>query len=98
LFYEGNWIEDLSQVAPEATQVILVGNKKDLEEQREVSEEEAKDFAKQYNIPYMECSAKSGQSIEEAFYTLGKMMKDHNERKTSNIVNPPNDSPNNPNV
>jgi GTPase SAR1 family protein len=39
LLYEGNWIEDLSQVAPEATQVILVGNKKDLEEQREVSEE-----------------------------------------------------------
>jgi GTPase SAR1 family protein len=46
---------------------MLVGNKMDLEQQREVTTEEARDFAKQYSIPYMECSAKSGQSINEAF-------------------------------
>jgi small GTP-binding protein len=33
----GNWIEDLAQAAPETTQVMLVGNKMDLEGQREVS-------------------------------------------------------------
>ena len=57
---------------------MLVGNKMDLEQQREVTTEEARDFAKQYSIPYMECSAKSGQSINEAFQMLGKMMKDEN--------------------
>jgi len=31
---EGNWIEDLSQAAPETTQVMLVGNKMDLTDKR----------------------------------------------------------------
>jgi hypothetical protein len=43
----------------------------------------------------MECSAKSGQSIDEAFYMLGKMMKDENERKTSDSLIS-SDKPNNP--
>lgn len=43
---------------------MLVGSKMDLEGQRQVTKEEAEDFAKQYGIPYMECSAKNGQSIE----------------------------------
>lgn len=63
IFKLGNWIEDLAQAAPDTTQVMLVGNKMDLEGQRQVSREEAEDFAKQYSIPYVECSAKSGQSI-----------------------------------
>lgn len=62
-FISGNWIEDLAQAAPETTQIMLVGNKMDLENKRQVTKEEAEDFAKQYGIPYMECSAKSGQSI-----------------------------------
>ena len=56
----GNWIEDLSQAAPENTQVMLVGNKMDLQNKREIPKAEAEEFAHHYAIPYMECSAKSG--------------------------------------
>ena len=45
----------------------------------------------------MECSAKSGQSINEAFHMLGKMMKDENERKTSDSLLT-NEKPNSPPV
>lgn len=42
--------------------VFLVGNKIDLD-YREVSNEEAKEKAIRYGVPYMEISAKTGQNI-----------------------------------
>eukprot|EP01062_Namystynia_karyoxenos_P013096 TRINITY_DN14719_c0_g1_i1.p1 TRINITY_DN14719_c0_g1~~TRINITY_DN14719_c0_g1_i1.p1 ORF type:complete len:336 (+),score=96.79 TRINITY_DN14719_c0_g1_i1:91-1008(+) len=47
--------------------LILVGNKKDLEEERQVSAEEAQLLAAQWGVPYHECSAKDPHSVEAAF-------------------------------
>ena len=46
---------------------LLVGNKADLEDRREVSKAEGMEFAKKYNILYMETSATSGDEVEYAF-------------------------------
>ena len=54
---------------------MIVGNKSDLDEKREVSREEADDLAKHCDMPYMECSAKSGQSVSDVFGRLAQMMK-----------------------
>ena len=55
---------------------MIVGNKSDLEAKREVSREEAEELAQHYgDFPYMECSAKSGQSINEIFTKLALNMK-----------------------
>lgn len=52
---------------------ILVGNKKDLEAHREVSEERIKKLAKSLKCPYIECSAlQSGPEVEKVFYKLLK--------------------------
>lgn len=56
---------------------MLVGTKCDLVEEREVDRDEAEQFAKENNLPYMECSAKSGQEVNELFRKLTTMMK-HN--------------------
>ena len=50
--------------------LLLVGNKADLERQREVSHDEAQCFADQHNIDYMETSAKSGANVYEASMKL----------------------------
>ena len=47
--------------------IMIIGNKSDLEGQREVSREEAQTKAEQYNIAYLETSAKSGDNINKAF-------------------------------
>jgi len=52
---------------------ILVGNKADLTD-REVSREEAEAFAAQRGVKYIESSAKSGQSVDEVFYELTKLL------------------------
>lgn len=40
-----------------------MGNKIDLENDREISYEEALEYANNIGVPYVECSAKNGQNV-----------------------------------
>ena len=53
---------------------FIIGNKCDLEENREVSFEEAQKLAKDLNLRYIETSAKTGKNVDEAFYELGEIL------------------------
>ena len=66
------WNEQINLNAPKETKYILVGNKKDLENQREVQIEEGEDFAKKNNIKFYETSAKDGTNVINVFETLAK--------------------------
>ena len=67
----------------ESTPLILVGNKCDLSDKREVSEEMANKCARQWNAPYMETSAKTCYNVQKVFYDILHMIdkKKENERK-----------------
>lgn len=49
---------------------LLVGNKIDLEDQRKVNRQEALQLANLYEAGYIECSAKTSESVEEVFLNL----------------------------
>lgn len=51
---------------------ILVGNKCDLKDQRQVSYQEGKEFAESLGMQFLETSAKDKINIDEAFLTLTK--------------------------
>lgn len=51
-------------------QIILVGNKNDLEVQRQVSYEEGLTFASKNNLSFIESSAKTRNNINQIFETL----------------------------
>jgi len=67
------WLQEIKQKAPEKTSIILVGNKKDLEEQRMVDEKEVKQFADTNNLQYFETSAKTGEGVEPSFVALAQL-------------------------
>jgi GTPase SAR1 family protein len=50
--------------------MILVGNKCDLEERREVSKQEGIELAKSWGINFIETSAKTGLNVDEVFHQL----------------------------
>lgn len=49
---------------------ILVGNKCDMEAQREVSSAEGQELAREYGMKFFETSARSNTNVSEAFSTL----------------------------
>jgi GTPase SAR1 family protein len=53
-----------------STPIILVGNKKDLESERVVKEEQGKELAEQMNAKFVELSAKDNQRVNELFNSL----------------------------
>ena len=68
-----NFIKENSKIDEKA--LILVGNKIDIDE-RQVTKEEGKEFAKKYNLEYFETSAKTGEGIEKAFNCIYKKLYD----------------------
>ena len=66
------WINDLNSLCSPNAYIVLVGNKNDLADDRQISETEAQEFAKRYNIIYLETSAKTGENVEETFSRLGQ--------------------------
>ena len=61
--------------------VILVGNKSDLGENRQVTEEEGKNKAKIFGFPYIETSSLNGNNIDEAFFLLVKEVYNNNKNE-----------------
>jgi len=66
------WLSEVDRYANENTVKLLVGNKADLVEKREVSEETAQRFADKLNISFLETSAKTATNVEAAFLTMAK--------------------------
>jgi small GTP-binding protein len=66
------WLEEIKEYAGDIP-VLLVGNKSDLPE-RDVTREEAEAFAQQYNLHYMETSAKTGENVGDCFKALASLM------------------------
>ena len=62
-----NWIKDCRDLAPRTVQLILIGNKSDLEDQRAISKEKGEELARENNMLFFETSALNGNGVEEAF-------------------------------
>lgn len=54
-----------------------LGNKSDLDAQRDVTYEEAKQFADENGLIFMEASAKTGENVEEVFLETAKLIYQH---------------------
>ena len=62
-----NWIKQIKEEVTDKVSIILVGNKIDMENQRVVSKEEGEKMAASYGLKFFECSAKTGENVEEIF-------------------------------
>jgi Ras-related protein Rab-1A len=67
-----NWMNDIDKFAKEGVLKILVGNKCDLSDKRQVSFQKGKEFADSCGVPFFETSAKSAENIENLFVEATK--------------------------
>lgn len=64
------WMRNVEQCARPDAVKLLVGNKVDLDTMRAVSAESIRDLAEQYELKFIEVSAKTGHNLERAFMQL----------------------------
>ncbi|GFS10588.1 Ras-related protein Rab-7L1 [Elysia marginata] len=76
--FEGarEWKQEVDDHQGEDTVLMLVGNKCDLETQRQVSTEEGKQMAAELGVLFMETSALEDVNVEDAFVSLIQSIKE----------------------
>ncbi|WP_455463459.1 Rab family GTPase [Candidatus Hodarchaeum mangrovi] len=78
------WYSDFTKKAGKVP-LMLIGNKLDLEHERQVSVEEAKELAERISATYTETSALDGTGVEEAFLDLAWRIVNHIDEKRKAI-------------
>ena len=87
------WVNSIREEVSNKVVIVLVGNKVDLEKKRQVETEKGEKIADEFDMPFFECSALTGENINKAFETLAKKLvevkaktKHHGEQLKQNKV------------
>ncbi|KAI8140640.1 ras-related protein rab-4B-like protein [Fennellomyces sp. T-0311] len=67
-----SWLADVRSLANPELVIILVGNKSDRADEREVSYLEASRFAQENEMMFLEASALTGDAVEEMFFKCAR--------------------------
>lgn len=103
-FTEANeWLNECKEMCTRNVQVVLIGNKTDLDTKRVVSTEQGKQYAKDNEIDYFETSALTGEGVKEVFDFVVKSLisnaeyeeEENNKAKGINLKESKNNSDNN---
>jgi len=68
------WIEELQRQGAADIVIGLAGNKMDLDNKREVSQDEAARYAEDNGCLFFETSAKSGENVNALFHAIAKKL------------------------
>uniref|UniRef100_A0A8D3BJX1 small monomeric GTPase n=1 Tax=Scophthalmus maximus TaxID=52904 RepID=A0A8D3BJX1_SCOMX len=69
------WLTEIHEYAQKDVVIMLLGNKSDMAAERVVKKEEGEKLAKEYGVPFMETSAKTGVNVELAFLAIAKELR-----------------------
>jgi Ras-related protein Rab-1A len=78
-----NWLGEVERNANSQVLKILIGNKCDLEDRREISKDEGEAFAMRNGMQFMETSAKLNTNVNEAFEALAKIMVESSNKRNA---------------
>ncbi|XP_032417597.1 ras-related protein Rab-8B [Xiphophorus hellerii] len=76
-----NWIRNIEEHASADVEKMILGNKCDMNDKRQVSKERGEKLAIDYGIKFLETSAKSSINVEEGFLTLARDIMSRLNRK-----------------
>ncbi|XP_014203736.1 ras-related protein Rab-27A-like [Copidosoma floridanum] len=86
-----NWLDQLRMHANcEEPDVVLCGNKSDLEDRRIISEQRARQLAEKYNLVYLETSAATGQNVDRAVQILLDRVMRRTDAAVERLIRPVN--------
>uniref|UniRef100_A0A8D0PBR7 small monomeric GTPase n=2 Tax=Sus scrofa TaxID=9823 RepID=A0A8D0PBR7_PIG len=80
-----NWIRNIEEHASADVEKMILGNKCDVNDKRQVSKERGEKLALDYGIKFMETSAKANINVENAFFTLARDIKAKMDKKLAHL-------------
>ncbi len=86
-----SWLIEIEKNSSKDVYKLLIGNKNDLEEKRQITYDEGKEFASINGMEFFETSAKTSYKVQEAFELLTKdiiriVRKDKNLNKKEKVI------------
>ncbi|CAB1444677.1 unnamed protein product [Pleuronectes platessa] len=69
------WLTEIHEYAQKDVVIMLLGNKSDMAAERVVKTEEGEKLAKEYGVPFMETSAKTGLNVDLSFLAIAKELR-----------------------
>lgn len=74
-----SWLQRLREFGPKDLVLIIVGNKCDLHDKRQIPKEEAELYSQQEGCIYIETSARDGINVELVFEEIARSLQSKNE-------------------
>ncbi|KAJ8382712.1 hypothetical protein SKAU_G00034900 [Synaphobranchus kaupii] len=87
------WLTSVQEGAGEIIPIMLLGNKTDKENEREVQDRVGENLAKDCELIFYECSALSGHNVTESMVHLARILKVQEDREKEKTVQLLQDSP-----
>ncbi|XP_061772919.1 ras-related protein Rab-8B-like [Nerophis ophidion] len=78
-----NWIRNIEEHASSDVEKMVLGNKCDMADRRQVSKDRGEKLAIDYGVKFLETSAKTSLNVEEAFYSMGRDILHNLSSKTT---------------
>ena len=86
-FYNvNNWIDEISKYTDKDVDKLVLMNKCDLVEERQIDKNDISKFEKESGLKVMEVSAKTGNGVDKAFEYIIEKLIDKNEKKNNNTM------------
>ena len=78
-----SWVKLIKEECGKHMQLIILGNKSDLDAQRKISKDEAINYAKEQKIDYIETSSKTGENVKKAVTMICESILENKEMNDS---------------
>jgi Ras-related protein Rab-10 len=76
------WLRNIAEHATQEVEKMILGNKCDMEDKRQVPRERGEAIAREHKITFLETSAKSNINVENAFLQLAQAILDKTPEET----------------
>jgi Ras-related protein Rab-10 len=83
------WLRNIDEHANSDVEKMILGNKCDMEDKRQVPKEKGDEIALQHHIPFLETSAKNNVNVEKAFLDLAQAILNKAPGKDLNTPSKP---------